>query len=338
MQWPPTTLLPASVALVRPRARFDPWTGWLVVVAVSCCVGGAPERAHAQADAAYDEATQRAVVEFNHGNWEEAQALFRRAHELDPNARTWRGLGICAFELRQYVQATGELEASLVDPRKPLTAEQRAQVKTLLAQAREFVSVYHLRVRPPDAEVFVDGRLTKLDGERLHLDPGPHSVVVRAPGYEERRAEFRAGAGVQDELSIELALHDPAALEHADESKRGQPTSPRAEPRNGHKPRVWTWTLAGAAVAAAGTAVGLRLAARNADSEYEACTAAQGNCGPVHEYGDRVLRASYATAAVSGALLLGATLSFWLEGNDHSDGQSAALMLGADGVQLRAAF
>ncbi|MEY4514187.1 MAG: hypothetical protein RLZZ450_6309 [Pseudomonadota bacterium] len=287
----------------------------------------------AQADTGYDETTQRAVVEFNRGNWEEAQALFRRAHELSPNARTWRGLGICAFELRQYVEATGELEAALLDPHKPLTAEQRDQVKTLLAEARGFVSIYHVRVRPPDAEVWVDGRLVELRDDELHLDPGPHTVLVRAPGYEERRAEFRAGAGVQDELSIELSVtqREPESTTHARALER--PSAPAPErPR-----RVWTWTLAGGAFASAAAAVALRLRVLDVEAEYEKCRRANGNCGVVSAYGDRLWRASYATAAVAGTLALGATLSFWLEG-ERSGPHQVALTVGGEGVQLRGSF
>lgn len=80
--------------------------------------------AHA-ATAEYDDAIRRAIEEFDAGHWGEARALFRRAHEISPNARTWRGLGITAFELRRYVDAVSELEAALTNTLKPLTEKQR---------------------------------------------------------------------------------------------------------------------------------------------------------------------------------------------------------------------
>jgi len=47
-----------------------------------------------------------------------------------------------------------------------------------------------IKVKPRDAQVFIDGyyegNVDDFDGifQRLHLTPGPHSVSVRAPGYE----------------------------------------------------------------------------------------------------------------------------------------------------------
>jgi PEGA domain len=47
-----------------------------------------------------------------------------------------------------------------------------------------------LKIKPRDAQVFVDGYYVGIvddfDGvfQRLHLEPGPHRIEVRAPGYE----------------------------------------------------------------------------------------------------------------------------------------------------------
>ena len=47
-----------------------------------------------------------------------------------------------------------------------------------------------LKVKPRNAEVFVDGYYVGIvddfDGifQRLHLDAGPHRIEIRAPGYE----------------------------------------------------------------------------------------------------------------------------------------------------------
>src|SRR3954470_14714051 len=94
---------------------------WLFLPLTACWLVS-PAPGHAQeatgAPAGYDDLIKRAVVEFDNSHWAEARALFGRAHELAPNARTFRGLGITAFELRRYVDATRELEASLNDPNK----------------------------------------------------------------------------------------------------------------------------------------------------------------------------------------------------------------------------
>ncbi|MDB4985296.1 MAG: hypothetical protein JWN04_474 [Myxococcaceae bacterium] len=282
----------------------------------------------------YEQTVERAVSEFNLGNWEEAHALFRKAHELAPSARSWRGLGVCAFELRHYVEAVGNLEAALLDPRKPLTAEQRENVKALLAQAREFVSAYRLRVTPADAEVMVDGKPATRDGNVLYLDPGPHSVVVRASGYEERRAEFRAGAGTKEELSIELSVHD---RDSAEPGQTADPPSASQAPAKQQRARVWTWSLTGAAVAAATAAVALRLRVNGLHSEYERCSAAGAQCQPIRTKSEKLLHASYASAGLTGAFLVGAGIAFALERRDQPSKQ-VALGLTPDGLQLTGSF
>src|SRR5437868_2687260 len=63
---------------------------------------------------------EEAVGEYDARRYEEARALFRRAHDLSPNARTLRGIGMASFELREYVEALRSLEGSLADKRRPL--------------------------------------------------------------------------------------------------------------------------------------------------------------------------------------------------------------------------
>jgi len=54
-----------------------------------------------------------------------------------------------------------------------------------------------LKVKPRDAEVYVDGyyagQVDDFDGifQRLHLDSGPHRIEVRAAGYETLTFEVR---------------------------------------------------------------------------------------------------------------------------------------------------
>src|SRR6185369_15657579 len=98
-----------------------------------------------------------AVAEYDARRYEEARALFRRAHEIAPNARTLRGIGMASFELREYVEALRALEGSLVEQRRPLTAPQRQQVEGLLERTRAFVGRFVLHLTPPDANLRVDG-------------------------------------------------------------------------------------------------------------------------------------------------------------------------------------
>src|SRR4029453_8230163 len=84
-----------------------------------------------------------AVAEYDAGHFQEARALFRQAHEKQPTARTLRGIGMCSFELRDYVEATRALTASLREQRRPLTSEQKRHAEALLARAATLVGREH---------------------------------------------------------------------------------------------------------------------------------------------------------------------------------------------------
>src|SRR4051794_41142067 len=80
----------------------------------------------------YHALAARAVAAFDAGHFAEARALFLRAHELWPSARTLRTLGMTAFDLQMYPEALRELQAALADQRRPLDAAQRTQVAELI--------------------------------------------------------------------------------------------------------------------------------------------------------------------------------------------------------------
>jgi hypothetical protein len=129
--------------------------------------------------------------------------LFERAHALAPSARTLRGLGISAFELRHYVQAVRELEASLVDPRNPLTAEQRSEVNQAVARARRYVGTVSVRVRPERAMLLLDG--VEIKERELLLDVGDDRLTARAEGYRDADHALRVAGGSTQSVVLELS-------------------------------------------------------------------------------------------------------------------------------------
>ncbi|HEX6243158.1 MAG TPA: tetratricopeptide repeat protein, partial [Polyangiales bacterium] len=225
----------------------------LVALWLLCEVGRVQAQEGGETSAAYQDTVRRAVSEYEAGHWDEARALFRHAHELEPNARTWRGLAITAFELRRYVDATRELEAALADTRKPLTEPQRRELEALLARARGFVSAYTLHVQPAAAFVSVDGAPSEPSGPQLWLDPGVHTVVFTAEGYTEQRLELRAEAGTSEELAIEL-VRPAQPAQPLDQAALRLETPARAE-REPLRDYVASFSLAAASVLAGATAV-----------------------------------------------------------------------------------
>ncbi|MFO0711676.1 MAG: PEGA domain-containing protein [Sandaracinus sp.] len=137
------------------------------------------------------------------GRHEEAYALFQQAHAVFPNARSFRALGATAFQLRRYRLAIEHYEAALSDQRRPLTPEQRAQAENELGVARRLVS--HLRVSadPADATLTLDGQAFTA-GQSIVVDPGPHELAARRPGYEDEHRTITSTSG--EELVVDLTL------------------------------------------------------------------------------------------------------------------------------------
>jgi len=184
-------------------------------------------------DPAYQSVIAEAVGEFGAGHWAEARALFKRAHKMSPNARTLRGMGMCAYELRMYVPALRELQGALQERRRPLSGDQRTQVGALIGHAANFVGRYRVSVTPADASVTLDGKPAQFDpGNLLFLELGEHAIVATKGGYESATQKVRVEGAENSELHIELMPKVVAAAPVAAAAQPAQPTpaAPPAEP------------------------------------------------------------------------------------------------------------
>ena len=153
---------------------------------------------------------EEAVSEYDAHRYEEARALFRRAHEISPNARTLRGIGMASFELREYIEALRSLEASLADKRRALTPTQRTQVEALIERTRAFVGRFFLKLSPKETLVRVDGApaVVEADGSLL-LSFGRHALTAEAPGRSPENREINVIGGERQELSFTLRPDGP---------------------------------------------------------------------------------------------------------------------------------
>lgn len=170
---------------------------------------GAPLSGQAQGDAPpaqYGELIERALVESSASRWPEALALFRQAHAAYPNARTHRGIGMVAYEVRDYVEAHRHLTLALSSTRRPLEAAQRAEVTKLLERTRVFVARYALDALPAQATFTVDGASTPREPDgTLVLPLGAHHVEVRANAPPRHgSAELQVKGGEQGPLPVVL--------------------------------------------------------------------------------------------------------------------------------------
>lgn len=177
----------------------------------------APEQARpgdsaaARAPNAYEATIQEALRAYEAGRYAEARNAFRRAYTQNPTARTLRTIGMCSFNLGDYTDAVYQLERALRDPRMPLTAEQQAHARDLIAKADARIGRFRLRLTPPEVVLLVDRKPPLvLEGEELLLEAGHHEIEARAPGYLTAHSTVRVEGGDRTTLVFHLAVDEYA--------------------------------------------------------------------------------------------------------------------------------
>jgi hypothetical protein len=201
-------------------------------------------------DPAYQRAVEQALHEYQLGNFSEAKAFFAQAHALSPNARTLRGLGMSAYELRNYVDAIAYFEQALEASQRPLTPSMRTEVAQLLAQARSFITRLTLTLQPRTTEVRVDTRPVRPDASGvILLDPGEHELLFALPEREPITRNLRTDGG--ESLSMSVSFPAP---QHAETPAAPAPLPLTAAAPAGSSTSLAPWFVigGGAAVAIAG--------------------------------------------------------------------------------------
>lgn len=295
------------------------------------------EKDSEEQEQAYVEIIKQAVYEADIGNWKEARALFKRAHELQPNARTYRGLGMVAFNMRDYVQAIRDLRAALADERRELTESQKSHVNELLDRAAQFVGQYRLQAEPARAVVELDGNPVAYESDGTVLvNLGEHWLRVTAKGHHELNRKLKVEGG--EDRVLKLVLQSESATGRETGGAESAPEPADQEPGG----RVWTWVALGGAVAAgaAGITFGLIGDAKYRELEDECgelgCLRAEADTSPV-ETNHTLANIFY---GVSGACLLGAVALFFIEGDDGETPEQdrGGLSLGPGMVELKGRF
>ena len=216
------------------------------------------QAAGAQPPGDYTDAVEEAVWQSSKGNWSAARKAFREAHELFPNARTLRGLGMVAYQLQDYPDAYRNLLASLLEKRRALTAEQDEQVRLLLAETRRVIGRFTTRSLPSGSKYFVDDLQVKLEENGALLLPiGQHNVRVEAPEAS-GRAVLTVRGGEVGPLQVELVPHEvepaPEPEPLAEEEPEEQPT-PAAQEQSTLSPWPAISMIAGGVLVVSGAAL-----------------------------------------------------------------------------------
>lgn len=208
----------------------------------------------------YRKAIKDGVAEYEARHFEEALSYFRKAHQVYPNARTFRGIGMASFELRDYVTAVRSLTAALDEQRKPLSPDQRKETQELIDRCRLFVAIYTLKISPPEAQATVDANPVELEPDgTLMLGLGVHTIEARLKGYRTRSLSVPVRGGERKELQITL---EPIAIAPRQPPQVGTlpPNTPVVEPAPPtHSDQISStfWFASGGAAAVATTAAGI---------------------------------------------------------------------------------
>jgi hypothetical protein len=214
----------------------------------------APPASDPNEPAGYRPAIDAAIGEYEGGHFAEARALFERANQIYPNARSLRGMGMAEFELRNYGASLQFLQQALASPAKPLQGELRTETEQLLARARGFVGRVTIDLSPPDAEVLLNGSRILLPTDRvLTLNVGDYTLKFNAREHTSEERQLRIAGGEEQSLRVELPLIvnvlPPQAATAAPEPEKS--SSVLASP--------WLWTAVGVVIAGAAVGVGFAL-------------------------------------------------------------------------------
>ena len=224
-------------------------------------------------DEPYEDAIRLALSEFDAGNFAEAREHFRKAHSLDPNARTLRALGLVEFELRNYGEAANFFEQSLKSAIKPLNDKQRADTEKLLERTRGYLGTVHLATTPAQATIVVDGATVELGPSgTLVLEVGEHVFEFHADGHlpAKQRVSIKGGQTETLRVTLRHAL-DPISVAQAAEGEGSGAATPASGASRVDKPlykKWWVWTATGVAVVA-GVVTTAVLVTRDGKTESE---------------------------------------------------------------------
>lgn len=201
-------------------------------------------------------------------------------------SEVWLQMGIIAAQRGDLELAHSLLSRALnLDvSRKVGAAEAAPKIVALIAElGRERDAAprsrFGIQASPPEAQIWLDGRLRGRGAVDVDVPPGPHLLRVEARDHAPYAVLLEAWAGTRAPVTVTLS-ETPAAAERrltqgpalvvapAPKTERWQPppAAPKAE-----KPRWWRrWpTWASAAVIVAASAVTLTLATRDEDTVTE---------------------------------------------------------------------
>lgn len=140
--------------------------------------------------------------------WAEAEQKLERAFALRPHFQIAANLGTAEQQLGKHAKAARHLHYALAEMEKePGNEEQRAQVKTLLGEAKRRVGTIDVAVSPQTrvSEIRVDGIAVADPRAPLFLAPGAHQIEVTAADGKRAAKNVTATEGRVETVLFTLA-------------------------------------------------------------------------------------------------------------------------------------
>lgn len=339
------------------KARFSSLVGLLLVVAAHVRAQPTTDSAR-DGDATYSKLVADAVSAFDAGRFRESRELLTRAHQLRPNARTLRGMGLAAFEEGRYSLAVLALDAALNETRQPIGGEQRSECEQLRAEADALTARYAVSGLPAGAELRVDGEEPVWDSAGyLLVDQGTHTLTLRQSGETRswtlaarggRRSEFVFGREPErnerhdiNAASEPVEVPPPIAAAH-----RAEPAPAKEKPATG-VPNIVAYVALATAAVTAGLSVWQwseresEVDAWNSDDCLRRGRTRRANCGAHEAAYQRAETWGWVAAGATVALSAGAVTLLLLNGASEEKQPRAASPVcvpGPIGLACRVAF
>jgi len=236
-------------------AVFRPLRTLAFAIAASSSLCAAPSTAHAQEPAAESgaDALKRAREQFGQalalqtaGDWAGALSLLKEVTAVKSTPQVRFNMALCEEKLGRLVAALGDYELAAADAR----AENADQVAEEVEGRLEA-----LRLRIPKITVKRGGGAeaasVSIDGVALGdqvldtpmpIDPGPHTVEAKAPGYKPFRKSVRVAERQSEVVEVVMEAEGPDAAPSL---------VPRAAQPSGRSP-VYGYLIGGIGIASLG--------------------------------------------------------------------------------------
>lgn len=150
---------------------------------------------------------------FKEADFRAALVEFRRAYDKSKNPKILYNIAQCHYQLTDYVAALASFERYLKDAAPVIDHARRAEVEEELPRLRARIASLTVKTNVPGATVSVDDEAavtTPLTAPIL-LNPGPHRIVVRKPGYVESSQKIEVAGGDYPTVTVELGEQPVAA-------------------------------------------------------------------------------------------------------------------------------